>query len=360
MVVQSIKQDDVSRLSSHCLNITSQNTPDPFFAFANGKFYMTFTGNDRVPLWEADRLIDFWEDRPRIGPIWRPPQDTAHSARLWAPELHCLRGRWYVYYAAMDPKLGNRSHRMYVLGGPPATADPHLGPWEFLGPIKGMDQRQWAIDGTVFEFADKLYFVYSGWSLNRSFEDVREDLQELYIIHLSDPITAASNPVCISTPDCHWERTGPVGINEGPQWLSSPNGQWKGLVYSCGASWTQHYKMALLRLVGDDPLWAPNWQKSRDPLLQNASHGEGPFAPGHGCFLQLGEDTIALFHATDRDTDGNQGRKCRTQRVSWTHSGPVMGKYVGRATRNVQEFLGDQSSGAVLRRALLGECANAS
>lgn len=254
----------------------------------------------------------------------------------------------------MHPQLGNKSHRMYVLGGPAASADPHTGPWEFLGPIRGMDQRQWAIDGTVFELGGELYFVYSGWSLDRAFDDVREDLQELYIMRLSDPITASSHPVCISTPDCSWERTGPVGINEGPQWLSSQNGRWKGLVYSCGASWTKHYKMALLRLVGDDPLWAPNWQKAENPLLQNADHGEGPFAPGHGCFLQLGDDTVALFHATDKDTDGNQGRKCRMQRVAWTDAGPSMGNVIGRSTRDIDQFLGGRPCGSMLRQALLG------
>lgn len=33
-----------------CLNITSKSTPDPHFTFHNGKFYLTFTANDRIPM----------------------------------------------------------------------------------------------------------------------------------------------------------------------------------------------------------------------------------------------------------------------------------------------------------------------
>lgn len=87
-----------------------------------------------------------------LTPARTPPPNTPHSDRLWAPELHVLDGRWYIYYAAQDPRLGNKSHRIYVLGGPPATASPNEpSSWTFLGPIRNLDQRQWAIDATVFE-----------------------------------------------------------------------------------------------------------------------------------------------------------------------------------------------------------------
>lgn len=221
---------------------------------------------------------------------------------------------------------------MYVLGGPPSTFDPHdASQWEFLGPIKGMDQRHWAIDGTVFELDGELYFVYSGWPVppEREWGDVREDLQMLFVLRLRDPVTASSESVEICRPEQAWERLGHIGICEGPQWLEAPDGRWKGLVYSCAASWTKHYKMATLRYVGGDPLDPKAWSKSSKPLLRNSEDGEGPFGPGHGCFLTFGNETVGLFHATDKDTDGNQGRKCRLQRVEWTEEGPHMGEFVG-------------------------------
>jgi predicted GH43/DUF377 family glycosyl hydrolase len=54
-----------------CLDITSQATPDPFITYANGKYYFTFTAGDRIPLWEADSLTDFFEEgKFKKGPVW--------------------------------------------------------------------------------------------------------------------------------------------------------------------------------------------------------------------------------------------------------------------------------------------------
>lgn len=276
-----------------------------------------------------------------------PPPGTDYSAHLWAPELHALAGRWYIYVAAANQEHGNRTHRMYVLGGPPASEDPHAGPWEFLGPIRNMDQRQWAIDGTVFEIDGTLYFAYSGWPLDRAWDDYDERTQQLFIMRMQDPVTAASPPVMISAPDELWERSGEAGINEGPQWLASQDGgrTWRGIVYSCAGSWTKDYKMATLKYLGGDPISPSSWKKSAGPLLQNAGHDKGPFGPGHGNFVHVGDETMAVFHATDKPDDGHGNRKCRMQRVVFDQNGPFMGGQVGEPTRDVARFSGSRSGG---------------
>lgn len=238
---------------------------------------------------------------------------------------------------------------MYVLGGPSSDGDPHAGSWELLGSIKGMDQRQWAIDGTVFELDRQLYFVYSGWPLDRPWVNHSEDDQELYIVRMADPVTAISAPTRICRAEHAWEKHFIKRICEGPQWLASPDGKWKGLVYSCGASWTPDYKMATLQYLGGDPLLEASWRKSPSPLVQNADHGQGPFGPGHGSFVHIGNETVALFHATDKRTDGNLGRKCRMQRVLWTEQGPYMGDVVGLSTRDPGVFLGGDQTGSLDR-----------
>ena len=330
-----------------CLDITSEHTPDPWVTHAHGNFYLTYTGNNRIPLWSANSLMSFYDAKSFTrGPVYLAPLLGPQSERLWAPELHCLRGRWYIYFAGANKAIGNRSHRMYVLGGPSADKEPRDGDWELLGPIEGMDQGQWAIDGTVFEIDGELYFGYSGWPRREEsesgWEERSELLQQLFIIKLMDPVTTASEAVMISHPSNDWERLpGPRGaaINEGPQWLESPSGHWRGLVYSCSGSWTKHYKMATLQYLGGDPLQPSSWQKSEKPLIQNREDGLGPYGPGHGCFLHADGETVALFHATDRDTDGNLNRRCRMQRVRWTGRGPDMGGYVGAGTTDVDVFL---------------------
>jgi GH43 family beta-xylosidase len=227
-----------------------------------------------------------WESNLLTWAFRKPPHESDHSADLWAPELHALHGRWYIYYAAADPAQGNKSHRIYVLGGPPATLDPCSGQWEFLGRMDGMPDH-WAIDATVFELENQLYLAYSGWPLN-SYEQHRPDdhgrghpkqhrlsvvnnskhrdargddvtgnltndtnhskddrMQQLFLMRLDDPSTAGSKPAAISIPQQPWEITrdhnGAHAINEGPQWLCSPEGRWRGLVYSCAGSWTHEW-----------------------------------------------------------------------------------------------------------------------
>ncbi|KAJ3559998.1 hypothetical protein NPX13_g9463 [Xylaria arbuscula] len=148
------------------LTLTSAGAPDPFINSFRGLYYFTYTAGDRVEIWSSSSLVDIEESATRHL-IWKPPPGTNHSAHIWAPELHSLRGRWYVYYSAANLKQGNQSHRMYVLGGPPASEDPCSGQWEFLGQIRDMPD-QWAIDGTVFELDDQLYLAYSGWPLDSS------------------------------------------------------------------------------------------------------------------------------------------------------------------------------------------------
>ncbi|KAI1309864.1 glycoside hydrolase family 43 protein [Xylaria venustula] len=360
------------------LTLTSFGTPDPFVNSFSGRYYLTYTTGNRIEVWSSGSLVDIEKSATRHQ-IWRPPPGSNHSADIWAPELHALHGRWYIYYAAADPKRGNESHRMYVLGGPPATEAPCSGQWEFLGPIQNMPD-QWAIDGTVFELENELYLAYSGWPLASSemYQPGRENIQygyppppqhilglneqttapldhprnassdnattgtdtsglvqNLFVLRLSDPSTAGSKPAAISLPSQPWEIThdaaGAHAINEGPQWLASPDWGWRGLVYSCAGSWTHEYKMATLKYRGGEPLEASSWQKAKAPLLQTPKRsGTGPFGPGHGSFLDVGDDNfISVYHATDGPDDGWGDRKARVQRVTFTEKGPYMGKSFG-------------------------------
>ena len=111
------------------------------------------------------------------------PKDQAYSGDVWAPELHNLNGRWYVYLAAADPKHGNKSHRMYILEGPGADESPLVpDAWKFFGRVGGLPDDQWAIDGTVITLNGTMFFVYSGWPPG---VHENESRQEIYIIQMT-------------------------------------------------------------------------------------------------------------------------------------------------------------------------------
>ena len=47
--------------------------------------------------------------------VWTAPRRGGNSDNVWAPELHLIDGRWYIYFAADDGR--NENHRMWVLEG---------------------------------------------------------------------------------------------------------------------------------------------------------------------------------------------------------------------------------------------------
>ena len=246
-----------------------------------------------------------------------------------------------MYFAADDPAHGNRTHRMFVLEGPTSERSPLNGEeWKFYGRLEGMPENQWAIDGTVISLNGGLCFVYSGWPLGVAGD---ESKQELYIVEMTSPTSCTGQPTRISTPDHHWEYSGNSGINEGPQFLCSPDGRWAGIAYSCAGSWTSDYKMNVLHFTGGNPVDANSWKKWDKPLLQCSRDGSPPYGPGHGNFVMIngpgGQEVWGVFHATDAHT-GWEGRKARVMRVGWGAQGPFMGKgECGGCTADVNHFL---------------------
>ncbi|WP_236585456.1 family 43 glycosylhydrolase [Dyella sp. EPa41] len=74
--------------------------PDPWVAQRDGVYYYTNTQGDRISLWKTTDLARLGEARPVI--VWRAPAQGPNSASVWAPELHYLDGKWYLYYTAVD------------------------------------------------------------------------------------------------------------------------------------------------------------------------------------------------------------------------------------------------------------------
>ena len=176
---------------------------------------------------------------------------------------------------------------MYALRGPPSTTDPMCPTSTFqLDKIIGLPDDKWAIDGTVFTLNNQLYMVYSGWPLDpRDSHATDENMQQLLITRMTGPITSDGDVRMISMADQEWEKyTEPSGrqrfINEEPQWLEM--GGFKGIVYSCGASWSPApYLLGMLQYTGGNPLDKRSWRKWGPWLEDDRKRGIGPYSPGH-------------------------------------------------------------------------------
>lgn len=283
-------------------NVLRQSGADPWvYKHDDGFYYYTQTTGGNVTLWRSRTLTGLGHAQRKV--IWTKPASGAASRAIWAPELHFLRGKWYVYVAADDES--NVRHRMYVLENP--DADPFSDNWTFKGKISDASDR-WAIDGTVLEVQGELYFIWSGWP------GTTNGKQNLYIAHMSDPLTIDSPRVLLSTPTYAWETNTNPMINEGPQVIVK-NGV-ISLVYSASGSWTNSYCLGLITAsVGSDLLDPDSWTKRSTPLFQSAN---GLYGPGHHSFTRSpdeSEDWI-VYH-TARWSGSGWTRLVRAQPFQW-------------------------------------------
>jgi GH43 family beta-xylosidase len=295
--------------------------PDPWTLCHGGVYYYMHTTHEKLVLWRTKDITDLKHaDRKTI---WTPT-DPANSKHLWAPEIHFVNDKWYVYYAADDGKTDN--HQMYVLEN--SAADPFEGEFIMKGRISTDPDNHWAIDGSVF---------WSGWQTRR----VDTETQCIFIARMANPWTLASSRVIISKPELDWERhwknengRNPsyiIYVNEGPEALKSPKGDKIFIVYSASGCWTPFYALGLLTAGASKDLLDPKtWKKSPEPVFRQSPEN-GVYGTGHNSFFESpdGKETWILYHARDFETDPpNQGdtRSPRAQKIRWTKDGmPIMG-----------------------------------
>ncbi|MCW3089912.1 MAG: glycoside hydrolase [Ferruginibacter sp.] len=262
--------------------------------------------------------------------VWNTPAAGWNSSLVWAPELHRIGNRWYIYYAAGKAGPPFIYQRSGVLES--VTDDPQ-GKYIDKGMLKtGIDSNDstgtvWAIDMTVSEIKGKLYGVWSGWEKNAVTDKTS---QHLYIAEMSNPWTISTKRVKISCPDQPWERGGPLDLNEGPQFLKH-NGE-IFIIYSTRESWTPEYRLGQLRLkdTAGSVLDRGNWEKT-GPVFQGTDSVAGT---GHACFTTSpdGKEWWIYYHAKKSVKPGWQ-RNVRLQKFTWRRDGsPDFGIPVPTAT----------------------------
>ncbi|MFC0182060.1 Beta-xylosidase, GH43 family [Pseudarcicella hirudinis] len=299
---------------------------DPWSIYKDGYYYYTNTMQDKLVIWKTGNLADLATAESKT--IWTPSAGTMHSKELWAPELHFLQGKWYMYFAADDGK--NDNHRMYVLEN--ASKDPMKGEWIFKGKVSEASDK-WAIDGDVFEHLGQLYMIWSGWE-----GDVNGQ-QNIYIAKMKNPWTIEGKRAKLSGSDYDWEKHGDlhdkynpphVNVNEGPQILK--HGKKIFVIYSASGCWTDFYALGMLTAEASADLMNPeNWKKTAQPVFKQSPEN-GVFAPGHNSFFKSpdGKEDWILYHANAESGQGcGQHRSPRAQKFGWKADGtPDFGKPV--------------------------------
>lgn len=304
--------------------VKTQKGADPWIEYHAGNYYLaasSFTGE--LTMRKSPTLAGL-SSAPSVQ-VWAD-STPSRGTNMWAPEMHFVDGRWYLYYSAgntSDPCCD--SQRTHVLQS--AGSDP-LGPYTHKNTLTGpgLDPGGWLIDASLLRVGGRLYLLGSGF-MNGS-------RQSLVIAPLSNPYTLSGGFRIISSPTHGWETQSGNHVNEGPAPLY--RGGRTFLTFSASGCQTPDYKLGLLELTGSDPLSASSWTKKPTPVFQR-NDAASVFGPGHNGFFTSpdGTESWIVYHANDSAAGGCDNRRTtRAQKFTWNADGtPNFGTPVATGTR---------------------------
>lgn len=289
---------------------------DPYvYRHRDGMYYFTASvpAYDRIVLRRSETLPGL-KDAEEIT-IWEKHEFGIMSEHIWAPELHYLDNKWYIYFAG-----GERENvweiRPYVLEC--TDEDPLRGTWTEKGKMQRADGdifsfEAFSLDATVFENKGKYYYV---WAEKVS---VGPQISNLYIAEMETPCKLKTVQVLLSTPDYDWERVG-FWVNEGPAVLHHDGKIY--LTYSASETGAA-YCMGMLSVSEDEDILDPRaWKKERYPVL-STDREKRVYGPGHNSFTEDEEGKpVMVYHArTEEKIEGNPlynaNRHAMLMKICW-------------------------------------------
>ncbi len=295
---------------------------DPYVLKADdGSYYFTASvpEYDRIVLRRADSLYGLKDAEERE--IWHKHDSGPQSIHIWAPELHYLFGKWYIYYSGGD-KDDIWAIRPYVLEC--RGDDPINDPWIEKGKMKCAPEdefsfRAFSLDATVFEVKGTWYYVWA------EKVGVGRQISNLYIARMKNGYTLDTVQVLLTTPDYDWERHN-FWVNEGPAVIKRDGKIF--LTYSASDTGI-HYCMGMLEADADSDLLDPrSWSKERWPVL-SSSERHTVYGPGHNSFTvdEEGRDILVYHARTETEIEGdplyNPNRHAMLMPVRWKDGRPV-------------------------------------
>lgn len=294
---------------------------DPYiYRHTDGICYFTASvpAYDRIILRKSPTITGLREAEEVT--VWEKHKKGMMSVHIWAPEIHYIKGEWFIYYAAGDVD-DIWAIRPYVLRC--TGQDPVNDTWEEMGQMQGMDAfsfQDFSLDMTVFEHQSEWYCI---WAEKVS---VGKKISNLYIAGMETPWKLATEQVLLTSPDYDWERVD-FWVNEGPAILK--HGGKIYMTYSASATGASYCVGMLTADAGADVLDPTVWEKERTPVLATDVE-KGLIGPGHNCFVKSedGKEDLMVYHARQYDEiigdplyDPN--RHTYLMKVEWEEDGPV-------------------------------------
>jgi GH43 family beta-xylosidase len=295
--------------------IATQRADPHITKHSDGYYYFTATSPqyDRIILRRATTIQGLASAPEQV--IWWKHGSGEMGAHIWAPEIHHINGKWYIYFAA------GRSDdiwriRMYVLEN--SSANPLSGTWTERGRIS-TPWDTFALDASTFVVNGVRYLTWAqaepGIATNSN----------VYLARMgSTPWTITGTVARLVVPTLAWETRG-YKVAEGPAVVQ--RGGRVFMTYSASAT-DANYCLGMLSASASANLLDPaSWSKSSTPVFQsNAATSQ--YGPGHNSFTvsEDGQSDILVYHSRNyRDISGDPlndpNRRTRVQKVYWRADG---------------------------------------
>ncbi len=294
---------------------------DPYvYRHTDGTYYFTAS----VPAYDSivlrcARTLEGLQEAKELE-IWHCHASGPMSKHIWAPELHYLFGRWYIYYAGGEAE-DIWKIRPYVLEC--TGEDPMKDPWIEKGKMQRADSdpfsfEAFSLDATVFEVKKVWYYVWA------EKVGVGRQISNLYLARMKDGCHLETDQVLLTTPDYDWERHG-FWVNEGPAVICRDGKVF--MTYSASDTGV-NYCMGMLTAEEDSDLLDPrSWRKERYPVLAS-SPAHTVYGPGHNSFTvdEEGNDILVYHARTETEIEGdplyNPNRHAMLMKFSFRNGKP--------------------------------------
>ncbi|MCR4674103.1 MAG: family 43 glycosylhydrolase [Lachnospiraceae bacterium] len=295
---------------------------DPFVTYYGGYYYFTASvpAYDSIVLRRSKTLVGLADAEEKV--LWKKHESGPMSEHIWAPELHFLFGKYYIYFAGGE-KEDVWNIRPYVLEC--SGDDPYEDAWVEKGKMQCADDdefsfRAFSLDATVFEDSGNHYFVWA------EKVGVGKQISNLYIARMESATKLATVQVLLTTPDYDWERVG-FWVNEGPSVIKKNNKIY--LTFSASETGAAYCVGMLSTESGRDLLDPLSWKKERYPVLKTDASKE-LYGPGHNSFVkdEDGRDIMVYHCRTEEKIEGNPlynpNRHAFLMPVAWDENdGPI-------------------------------------
>ena len=303
-------------LASSVTNPLIEQRADPHvYRDVSGTYYLTATvpEYDRIVLRASKTIAGLAQAPERV--IWRKHASGPMAAHIWAPEIHRIEGRWYVYFTA------GRSDdiwaiRLYVLEN--ESADPMQGEWREKGQLK-TEFESFSLDATTFEHRGQRYLLWTQRPL-----EPKGAGTDIYIARMKNPWTIEGPQVSISSPTLEWETRG----YQGQRSARGDRAQRPRVRHLFG----ERHGRELLRGSAERGRRCRARQRGElDEIpvpVFRSSDRNGQYGPGHNSFTvaEDGKTDLFVYHARnyariEGDPLHDPNRHTRVQPLTWNADG---------------------------------------